>query len=407
VLVKSGRIPKARSGVWRIAVTATLVIAATTLSIGATSSTAGATNTWSAPVSIDPGAALTSVSCVSTSFCLAVDNNGFGFTWNGTRWSPTGQAGLEQAGLYQVSCSKTALCAAGDQNGQFNVFFGGEWHGSYDVNSFPITSMSCVGSSFCLGWGYGGDDDYFVYDGTNVNDEGPYEMYNGIDGVSCVSTNLCQAVDWAGNLITYNGSTWSGPFDIDSTTQLNSISCPVSTFCAAVDQSGNYLADNNGTWSNLGTYNGGQVLNSVSCPTASFCSAVDTGGGVLTYVGSTPSYSTVDPGQNLTGISCVSATFCAAVDGSGNALIYSNGVAPPSITSFTPTSGKPGKAVTIKGKNLSGATSVTFDGVKATITSDTATQIKVKVPKEAKTGKIAVTTPGGTATSATKFKVMT
>ena len=77
----------------------------------------------------------------------------------------------------------------------------------------------------------------------------------------------------------------------------------------------------------------------------------------------------------------------------------------PSITRFTPASGPPGKTVTITGTNLLGATKVTFNGVAGTIVSDTATTIKVKVPVGAKTGKIKVKTPGGTATSATNFTV--
>jgi hypothetical protein len=81
------------------------------------------------------------------------------------------------------------------------------------------------------------------------------------------------------------------------------------------------------------------------------------------------------------------------------------GAAPPTITSFTPTSGPAGTVVTIKGTNLEGATSVTFNGKAATITKDTATKLKVKVPVGATKGTITVTTPGGSVTSAKKFKV--
>src|SRR6266511_3924968 len=79
--------------------------------------------------------------------------------------------------------------------------------------------------------------------------------------------------------------------------------------------------------------------------------------------------------------------------------------AAPTITSFTPTAGPVGTSVTITGTNLSGATSVKFNGVSVTITSNTATQIVTKVPAGATTGKITVTTAGGTATSATNFTV--
>jgi uncharacterized protein (TIGR03437 family) len=75
------------------------------------------------------------------------------------------------------------------------------------------------------------------------------------------------------------------------------------------------------------------------------------------------------------------------------------------IKSFTPTSGKPGTAVTITGQHLGGVTSVTFNGKAATIISVTFTQIKVTVPSGATTGKIKVTTPGGTATSTQTFTV--
>jgi uncharacterized repeat protein (TIGR03803 family) len=78
----------------------------------------------------------------------------------------------------------------------------------------------------------------------------------------------------------------------------------------------------------------------------------------------------------------------------------------PFILSFSPSSGKVGTQVTITGTSFTGATKVTFGGVKATTFSvDKDTQITATVPTGAKTGKIQVTTPGGTATSATDFTV--
>jgi uncharacterized repeat protein (TIGR03803 family) len=78
----------------------------------------------------------------------------------------------------------------------------------------------------------------------------------------------------------------------------------------------------------------------------------------------------------------------------------------PAILSFSPTSGPVGTPVTITGTSFTGATKVTFGGVKATSFSvDSDTQITATVPTGAKTGRIQVTTPGGTATSATDFTV--
>jgi len=78
----------------------------------------------------------------------------------------------------------------------------------------------------------------------------------------------------------------------------------------------------------------------------------------------------------------------------------------PSITGFSPTSGPVGTAVTITGNSFTGTTKVTFGGVAATsfqVIKDT--QVDALVPTGAVTGPIAVTTPGGTGTSATNFTV--
>jgi hypothetical protein len=82
-------------------------------------------------------------------------------------------------------------------------------------------------------------------------------------------------------------------------------------------------------------------------------------------------------------------------------------VAAPTITSFTPASGPVGTSVKITGTNLTGATAVTFNNVTATFVVNSATQITATVPATATTGKIKVTTPGGSATSTADFVVST
>jgi hypothetical protein len=80
-------------------------------------------------------------------------------------------------------------------------------------------------------------------------------------------------------------------------------------------------------------------------------------------------------------------------------------VAAPAIDSLSPSSGKPGKSVTITGTNFGGATKVAFNGTAATYTLKSATQLVATVPQGATTGPISVTTPGGTATSSSQFIV--
>jgi YD repeat-containing protein len=79
-----------------------------------------------------------------------------------------------------------------------------------------------------------------------------------------------------------------------------------------------------------------------------------------------------------------------------------------SIISVTPGEGPGGTVVTIFGTGFSTTPSqntVTFNGMAASVTSATSTQLQVAVPAAATTGPIAVTVPAGTATSAKPFKV--
>jgi hypothetical protein len=78
---------------------------------------------------------------------------------------------------------------------------------------------------------------------------------------------------------------------------------------------------------------------------------------------------------------------------------------PPTITSFTPMSGPAGTSVDIRGTNLTGATSVKFNGAVASYTVNSSTEITAPVPTGATTGPISVTTPGGTAASSSSFTV--
>ena len=77
----------------------------------------------------------------------------------------------------------------------------------------------------------------------------------------------------------------------------------------------------------------------------------------------------------------------------------------PLVKTFSPTSGPVGTPVTITGTGLSQATAVKFNGTAATFTVNSDTQITTSVPTGATTGKITVTTKGGTASSSTSFTV--
>jgi len=70
-----------------------------------------------------------------------------------------------------------------------------------------------------------------------------------------------------------------------------------------------------------------------------------------------------------------------------------------------PTFGPVGRKVRILGTDLTGATSVTFNGTAATFTVALPTEIKTTVPTGATNGKVQVTTPSRTLTSNHVFRV--
>ncbi|SJZ88780.1 hypothetical protein SAMN02745119_01913 [Trichlorobacter thiogenes] len=84
------------------------------------------------------------------------------------------------------------------------------------------------------------------------------------------------------------------------------------------------------------------------------------------------------------------------------------GPQPPTITSFSPASAAEGAVVNIYGANFNpdNTTKVYFNGILQNERTVNNTSITTKVPAGAISGKITVTTAGGTATSATDFTVL-
>jgi uncharacterized repeat protein (TIGR03803 family) len=94
-------------------------------------------------------------------------------------------------------------------------------------------------------------------------------------------------------------------------------------------------------------------------------------------------------------------------DGGGNNggtfFKLSMGLAP--FVGTIPASGKVGTQVEILGSDLTGATSVSFNGTPAVFKVDSPTLIVATVPAKATTGKVRVSTPGGELLSNVAFRV--
>jgi IPT/TIG domain-containing protein len=80
---------------------------------------------------------------------------------------------------------------------------------------------------------------------------------------------------------------------------------------------------------------------------------------------------------------------------------------PPSISSFDPTRGHVGDTVILMGSGFSGATAVAFNGTPAKkFTVKSSSKIKAIVRAGTTSGKVRVTGPNGTGTSAGTFTVL-
>jgi len=174
----------------------------------------------------------------------------------------------------------------------------------------------------------------------------------------------------------------------------------------------------------LGDIHGGGVFYSLNIGAAEFARLLPTSGKVGSLVGLlgqrfTGTTAVSFNGVNATTFSVTSDTYLTAnvpsgaktgtvtvVRPSGSLKSLQKFKVTPTISSFSPSSGKVGTIVTINGTGLTQTTIVTFGGVKATtfpIISDS--KVTATVPTGAKTGKITVTTAGGSATSSGTFTV--
>lgn len=131
-----------------------------------------------------------------------------------------------------------------------------------------------------------------------------------------------------------------------------------------------------------------------------------TGASTVTFNGATAPF-TVNSATKITATVPAGATTgkVAVTTTAGTGTSAGNFLVKPAIGGFTPSGALAGASVTISGSGFTGATAVRFNGVAAAFHVDSSTTITATVPATATSGAISVTTPGGTATSATSFVV--
>jgi hypothetical protein len=115
-------------------------------------------------------------------------------------------------GLVSVSCASTSSCVATDGSGAF-TFNSSSWSSVHDLeNNVPLdhfgqpVSVSCPSVTLCIAVGSAGG--VFTFNGTSWSTEPKVDTTGGFTAVSCPSTTFCMAVDNANRSFTFNGTSW-------------------------------------------------------------------------------------------------------------------------------------------------------------------------------------------------------
>src|ERR1700722_14877821 len=254
-------------------------VAGAALSSPATVSASNWTTMPNTNTTANPTNGMTSVSCVTSVWCVAVGNGDTVTTdaanielWNGSTWSPMtsptvpGETDIYLAG---VSCVTTSFCVAvGTVDTTISAPLIAQGNGttwsvvqSTPSSSTPtfMTGVSCTGTSFCMAVGYigagGGSGLVEQWNGstwsaTTITAQFTNNMQ--VSAVSCTTPSFCM---FAGDAVLsgstntvpftnfWNGSTWTGTFPPSnlstSTTDysLAGVSCVGTSFCTAVGRS--------------------------------------------------------------------------------------------------------------------------------------------------------------------------
>jgi hypothetical protein len=214
---------------------------------------------------------LSSVSCVSTTWCTAVGGTtedpyaGVALQWNGTTWSRVETAPVASPwGLAAVSCLSSNFCMAVGYSESTPL--AEEWNGTaWSVTTPPaktvpeswqhFDSISCTNASFCLavGWEYGCCGSLgsiaLAWDGSSWTSVTMSTALGEavLSGVSCTSATSCLAVGgvspadlqkfhpyavaarWDGTALTTVAGAAVGPQSV-----LGAVSCTRANWCAAV-----------------------------------------------------------------------------------------------------------------------------------------------------------------------------
>jgi hypothetical protein len=171
------------------------------------------------------------LSCVSPTFCVGVTSDNLAYTFTGTGWS-AGSSVKDSNTLTSVSCATTSFCMATDYTSAF-VFNGTTWSGATQVSDELLSTVSCPSTTFCVALDY--LEVSHTYNGTAWSSRQLPTW--GWRDVSCSSSTFCAAFGWNG-VTTFDGTEWGPASPLGEPSAGGAISCPATRTCVAVDRAG-------------------------------------------------------------------------------------------------------------------------------------------------------------------------
>lgn len=225
-----------------------------------------------------PGAGTSFATCVPGSDCVAVDDLGQAYHFDGQTWSRPETVTAAAGGLTDVSCTEPHFCVAVDAHGLALRYSSGHWSKPTRVDARnPLVAVSCTPQHVCVAV-----DAVRDHSSSGAPSGGRAVMYAnghwskpvGIDSghaltdVSCVSATYCVAVDEGGRAITMRGSRWSEPKVVMHDGDLQTIDCTSPRFCLAGGYRGAARWDGT-SWHRERT----SYLSDIDCLSPSFCAA--------------------------------------------------------------------------------------------------------------------------------------
>jgi hypothetical protein len=170
--------------------------------------------------------------------------------WNGRSWSPEhgvdpvlGMFGTTTNDITTMTCPTTSFCIAADQSRDTLQWNGKTWSYPELLNQLDSYGVSCVSAKECVALG---DSLLTVtWNGKIWQEQGasPSFQQDASPLLSCTSPNHCLGVDAYGNASLWNGSSWSPVQNLDSIPGdfVLGLSCSSSSFCEAVTQADHFI----------------------------------------------------------------------------------------------------------------------------------------------------------------------